>query len=109
MWAGLQLYWDVTNQGGEPLSEALAALDEIGVDAKLLNCSKPEAISAAWGRFSLNPGPIGAYANGFTSIESLEPGGTVKCLKARQDLGPDEYAKFALAWPSRSSSARWGY
>ncbi|MGI9284313.1 MAG: homocysteine S-methyltransferase family protein [Pseudomonadales bacterium] len=85
-------------RSGEPLSAALAALDEIGVDAKLLNCSKPEAISFCWHTFSMSSGPLGAYANGFTSIESLQPGGTVKSLEARHDLDPDQYAEFALAW-----------
>lgn len=106
VWVALTVKDDDSGElrSGEPLSEALAALDEIGVDAKLLNCSKPEAISASWGAFSMNAGPLGAYANGFTSIASLEPGGTVKSLEARHDLGPDEYTEFALGWVAEGAS-----
>jgi S-methylmethionine-dependent homocysteine/selenocysteine methylase len=41
---------------------------------------------------------FGAYANGFTSITALQPGGTVDSLKARTDLGPSAYADFAQSW-----------
>jgi len=68
------------------------------VDAKLLNCSKPEAIGAAWSSLASGKGPIGAYANGFTSVNALDPGGTVDALSARHDLGPEEYANFAIQW-----------
>ncbi|MEL0618693.1 homocysteine S-methyltransferase family protein, partial [Cobetia marina] len=45
--------------------------------------------------------PAGAYANGFTSIAALQPGGTVKDLKVREDLGPAQYAAHALGWVRR--------
>jgi S-methylmethionine-dependent homocysteine/selenocysteine methylase len=106
VWVGLTVSDDGSGKlrSGEELSGVLAALDGIGVDAKLLNCSRPEAISAAWPVFSLTPGRFGAYANGFTSVESLKPGGTVKSLEARLDLGPDEYAAFALTWVADGAS-----
>ena len=40
----------------------------------------------------------GAYANGFTSIGALDIGGTVDVLKARKDLGPEIYSKYAIEW-----------
>ena len=73
-------------------------LDEIRRGCALLNCSRPEAISASGARSARRRRPLGAYANGFTAIDSLKPGGTVKSLEARHDLGPDEYAQFALGW-----------
>ena len=85
-------------RSGEPLAEAVAMLDEFGADAKLLNCSKPEAIAASWSKMKSDQGLTGAYANGFTSIDSLIPGGTVKSMEARSDLGPAAYAEFALQW-----------
>jgi len=85
-------------RSGEPLAEAIAMLDEFGADAKLLNCSKPEAIAAAWSKMKSDQGLTGAYANGFTSIDSLIPGGTVKSMESRTDLGPAAYAEFALQW-----------
>jgi S-methylmethionine-dependent homocysteine/selenocysteine methylase len=100
VWVGMTVRDDGSGllRGGEMLADAHAALDEIGVDARLLNCSKPEAISASWPVFERKGTPLGAYANGFTAIDSLKPGGTVKTLEARHDLGPDEYAQFALQW-----------
>ncbi len=83
-------------RSGETIAEAHAALDEIGVDARLLNCSRPESIAGAWRQFVAGTGPHGAYANGFSSVAKLVPGGTVKELEAREDLGPDAYAEFAL-------------
>ena len=85
-------------RSGEPLSEAVAMLDELGADAKLLNCSKPEAIAASWSKMNSGQSLTGAYANGFTSIDSLKPGGTVKSMTPRSDLGPAAYAEFALQW-----------
>lgn len=85
-------------RSGEPLAEAIAMLDDFGADAKLLNCSKPEAIAASWSKMKSDQGLTGAYANGFTSIDSLIPGGTVKSMESRADLGPAAYAKFALQW-----------
>jgi S-methylmethionine-dependent homocysteine/selenocysteine methylase len=100
VWVGMTVRDDGSGmlRGGESLAEAHAALDEIGVDARLLNCSKPEAISASWPAFERKGKALGAYANGFTAIDSLKPGGTVKTLEARHDLGPREYAQFALQW-----------
>ena len=40
----------------------------------------------------------GAYANGFTTIAPLRPGGTVKELEYRVDLGPDKYTEYVLNW-----------
>jgi S-methylmethionine-dependent homocysteine/selenocysteine methylase len=94
----------VTLRSGETLAEGVAALRELGVDARLLNCSRPEAISAAWGVFAAGDGVTGAYANGFTSIDGLKPGGTVDALEARRDLSPDAYADFAMSWVERGAS-----
>lgn len=91
-------------RSGEPLVEAIAMLDEFGADAKLLNCSKPEAISASWSKMKSDQGLTGAYANGFTSIDSLIPGGTVKSMETRSDLDPAAYAEFALQWAHDGAS-----
>ncbi len=85
-------------RSGELLSDAVAVLDEMGADAKLINCSKPEAIAAAWPDMNAEQGVTGAYANGFTSIDNLKPGGVVTSLESRSDLGPEAYAEFASQW-----------
>lgn len=48
--------------------------------------------------------PAGAYANGFTSIDSLQPGGTVSSLEARNDLGPTAYADFVMDWVEQGAT-----
>jgi len=105
-WVALTIQDDstATLRSGEPLSAAIELLSELGVDAILLNCSQPEAIDAAWPKFDSCSLPTGAYANGFTSIDALEPGGTVQVLQARQDLGPEQYAEFAMHWVNGGAS-----
>jgi S-methylmethionine-dependent homocysteine/selenocysteine methylase len=80
------------------------ALESLGADAILLNCSQPEAISASWRPLNNAKARIGAYANGFISIASLHPGGTVEALEARQDLNPQQYADHALGWVRNGAS-----
>jgi len=106
VWVGLTVADDGTAQlrNGDELGEAVKRIDEIGAAAKLLNCSKPEAIDAAWQALCSGTGPVGAYANGFTSISALKPGGTVGSLQARHDLGPNEYADFAMRWVEQGAA-----
>lgn len=100
VWLALTVSDEVpaTLRSGEPLSEALQALAPLAADATLLNCSLPEAIAASWAELASAGGVIGAYANGFTSIAGLAPGGTVEHLVARRDLDPRQYAAHAMSW-----------
>jgi len=103
-------------RSGEPLSDAVSALASLGAEAILLNCSQPEAVSACWpilleatnvinSQKTKSPAlKIGAYANGFVSIESLHPGVTVDVLEARQDLNPQQYAAIAMEWAKNGAS-----
>ncbi|MEL6477446.1 MAG: homocysteine S-methyltransferase family protein [Pseudomonadota bacterium] len=85
-------------RSGEPLVEAVKALADLPVAGVLVNCSLPESCDLALPAL-LGQGPVaGVYANGFVSIDALDAGGTVDVLKARQDLGPEAYADFALGW-----------
>ncbi len=86
-------------RSGETLAEADAMLDGLPVAARLVNCSKPEAVDRAVPGLAALGGPVGAYANGFTAIAApFEPGTTVERLSAREDLGPEAYAGFAIGW-----------
>jgi S-methylmethionine-dependent homocysteine/selenocysteine methylase len=91
-------------RSGELLTDALKALESLGPDAILLNCSLPEAISASWPQLSNTKQKIGAYANGFISVASLHPGGTVEQLEARKDLDPQQYAEHAMGWARNGAS-----
>ena len=91
-------------RSGETIATAAAAIAHIKTEAKLINCSKPEVISAGLNDLLAVGGSVGAYANGFTSIDALKHGGTVDVLEARRDLGPESYADFALDWVSRGTA-----
>ena len=85
-------------RSGEPLNSAIKYLDKFNHNALLLNCSTPETISESFYCFTDYDRPFGAYANGFTSIDALQIGGTVDVLKSRKDLGPEDYFKHVLYW-----------
>ncbi len=86
-------------RSGEPLTDAVAALRELRPDAMLVNCSVPEALSAALPTLEAGQVPYGAYANGFTHIaDDFAPGTTTTVLGRRHDLEPARYADIALGW-----------
>ena len=96
--------WTLADHGtprlrsGESIAAAASALGDLPVAARLLNCCRPEAIAAALPELLALGGPVGAYANGFTSVEALKHGGTVDVLHARRDLDPHAYADQAMGW-----------
>ncbi|MES0006242.1 homocysteine S-methyltransferase family protein [Mesorhizobium sp. M0062] len=96
--------WTLADHGaarlrsGETIAAAADALDGLTVAARLVNCCRPETIAAALPELIALGCPVGAYANGFTSVEALKHGGTVEVLHARHDLDPDAYADQALGW-----------
>ena len=87
-------------RSGEPVVDVLTLLAEYKPAALFINCSLPEAVSQAIPLIAGQGVPVGAYANGFTGIsDSFDHiGSTVDVLKARTDLGPNQYADFAQGW-----------
>ncbi|MEO0496626.1 MAG: homocysteine S-methyltransferase family protein [Pseudomonadota bacterium] len=85
-------------RSGESLRAAAEAVVTEGAAAVLVNCSFPEAIDASLPTIANLPVPIGAYANGFTSVAALKNDNTVDVLQAREDITPGRYAEFALGW-----------
>jgi len=87
-------------RSGEPIIDIEALVKEYSPAAVLVNCSIPEAVTVAVAELKNLDVPIGAYANGFTSINSAfnKVGATVDLLEKRKDLGPDAYADFADQW-----------
>ncbi len=100
IWVSFSIKDDNTKKlrSGEKLFDAIIELRNLNVAAILLNCSIPEAIDSSFEELRSNFPIIGAYANGFTSIEALLPGGTVDSLEQRKDLNPDKYSEFAIKW-----------
>lgn len=105
VWVGLSVADDGSGslRSGESVSDAVNVCHELGVEATLLNCSKPESIDGAWGELSAVAKVTGAYANGFTSVAELLPGKTVDVLSAREDLGPERYADCAMGWVEKGA------
>ena len=106
VWAALTVSDEHPRQlrSGELLEDALLVLDSFNVQAILLNCSQPEAISACWSLLDTNQRKTGAYANGFVSVDSLYPGDTVEELEMRQDMSPQQYAEHAMSWVRNGAS-----
>jgi S-methylmethionine-dependent homocysteine/selenocysteine methylase len=96
--------WTLADRGapclrsGENIEAASDALGDLPVAARLINCCRPEDVSAALPELIALGGPVGAYANSFTSVEALKHGGTVEVLHARHDLDPEAYAEQAMGW-----------
>jgi homocysteine S-methyltransferase len=99
-------------RSGEPVADVAARLAALpGVEAVLLNCSAPQAISAALLRLRAalpNAMRIGAYGNGFrrTTSEWLAEGRRAHLPELPRDPGdyqgetitPEAYARFAKSW-----------
>jgi S-methylmethionine-dependent homocysteine/selenocysteine methylase len=105
-WVALTVSDDYPEQlrSGELLKDALQVLDSFDIQATLLNCSQPEAISDCWPLLNTNQRKIGAYANGFISVDELYPGDTVEELEMRQDMSPKQYAEHAMGWAKNGAS-----
>ncbi|MGM0433612.1 MAG: homocysteine S-methyltransferase family protein [Pseudomonadota bacterium] len=91
-------------RSGESLAEAARDVVKIGADAVLVNCAVPEALTTAMDTLAELGVPFGGYANAFTSVAALEPGGTVDVLEARKDLDPDAYADHVLQWVEKGAT-----
>ena len=106
VWTALTV--DDTNgsalRSGEPVAAGAEAALEAGAAALLINCSRPEATADALPALARTGAPFGAYANGFVSIDALEPGGTADVLEGRADMGPVAYADHALRWAASGAA-----
>ena len=106
VWCGLTLQYieNCELRSGEKLLDSVIALQSLGQEEFLLNCSLPEVINNGIAILSRNTKFFGGYANGFTSIEPLKTASNVSVLSARTDLGPEEYSKHALNWANQGAS-----
>ncbi|MEQ6885956.1 homocysteine S-methyltransferase family protein [Salicola sp. Rm-C-2C1-2] len=91
-------------RSGESLAEAAQGVVVAGADAVLVNCAVPEALTTAMDVLAELGVPFGGYANAFTSVAALEPGGTVDVLEARKDLNPAAYADHVLQWVAKGAT-----
>jgi S-methylmethionine-dependent homocysteine/selenocysteine methylase len=88
-------------RSGESIRTAAEAVAELNVQALLVNCSIPEAVTAAMPSLAQAAAgrPYGAYANGFHPIDSsVGVNDGIDVPGAREDLDPAGYAEFAQGW-----------
>jgi len=106
VYVGFTVNDDASNtlRSGERLEDAVNAAADRGVDGVLVNCSIPEAVTAAMPVLAKSGLRFGGYANGFTSISALRPGGNVDSLSARTDLDPAAYGGFVQQWLDAGAS-----
>lgn len=93
-------------RSGEPVAELAPLVAELKPAAVLVNCSVPEAMTAALEAVKGFGVPFGAYANGFTHISEgfKADAPTVAVLESRHDLTPNRYAAFALGWVGQGAT-----
>ena len=86
-------------RSGESVTEALAGIDGLPVQAVMFNCTAPEAMTAGMELLVATGMPTGGYANGFTPIpKEFKLGETVDMIGKRTDLGPEDYARHVMGW-----------
>jgi S-methylmethionine-dependent homocysteine/selenocysteine methylase len=93
-------------RSGESLIDIIPIVKRLELDALLINCSTPEAVTTALTELGEQSFTIGAYANGFNKISEAFKGdnATVDALERRDDLGPVAYADFAQQWFANGAS-----
>ncbi|MDZ4094458.1 MAG: homocysteine S-methyltransferase family protein [Paracoccaceae bacterium] len=93
-------------RSGEPLSALAPLIAQYCPAAVLVNCSVPEAMTAALTQVSGFGLPFGAYANGFSHISDAfkTDAPTVAVLDHRHDLTPAKYVDFALGWVAQGAT-----
>lgn len=97
--------WTLHEQGAatlrsdESIADAYTRLAGIPLGAVLVNCTSPEAITAAMPALMDTDIPTGGYANAFQPIpRTYLPGVPVNHLGVRRDLDADAYAAAAMGW-----------
>lgn len=85
-------------RSGETIHEALNSLKKYPLGALLFNCSFPETIDHGLSSLQHLDMIFGGYANAFTSVDPLKPGGTADILSARTDLDEKKYASHIMDW-----------
>ncbi|ORD94540.1 MMUM [Enterospora canceri] len=85
-------------RSGELLSDAKFIAESGLVDAVLVNCSMPEAISKSLTSLKEFCIPFGAYGNGFKDINAFIKTRDYTAIGHREDLKCQVYADFVIDW-----------
>jgi len=93
-------------RSGERLADVKPLIERYGPEAVLINCTRPEVVQDGLEIIKGFGRRFGAYANGFAEVsdEFLKDAPTVDSLEQRTDLGPSEYADFAMQWVDQGAT-----
>jgi len=105
VWVAWTLHEDQSGnlRSGEPITDAVQALQDLPVRGLLVNCCAPESVTRAMPRLAATDTEwVGGYANTFAPIpQDWELDGekeTDGSLSLRSDLDPESYAVHAKEW-----------
>lgn len=106
VWLSLTLSDTHPNQlrSGETIEEALDSLEQYPLGALLFNCSYPEIIDQGLSSLKHLDKAFGGYANLFTSVEPLKPGGSANLLSDRKDMDEKKYTSYAMNWIKKGAT-----
>ena len=103
VWVALTLDDATGNlRSGETVADAARLLTSMGVDAVLLNCCTPQAITDTLPLLTESPVPVGAYANAFSALPadfSIETN-----IAEHSPPTVDGYLRHAEDWVERGAS-----
>ena len=86
-------------RSGETVTDALAALDGVAVEAYLFNCCMPEAVTRALPELrAATSARVGAYANAFVPLPADYVMGAEGGHPIRGDMSPATYTDLARGW-----------
>lgn len=95
-----------TLRSGESVQDAAALAKEVGAEALLFNCSRPEVMDAAVREakavFDGTDISIGVYANGFGQEDEGAANEVIRAIRA--DLDPPRYLGWAQSWVASGAS-----
>jgi len=85
-------------RSGELVTDVRFIAESKLIEAILVNCSKPEAITNTLSVFREFGIPFGAYANGLTDVDAFVRTLDYSVVSRRADLLVDVYAEFVMEW-----------
>ena len=93
-------------RSGEDVSEAVRVALELGVQAVLFNCSRPEVMEAALdaARSVSATLPLGVYANAFDKSQDEDGDANETVSILRDDLDPAHYSDWAQRWQAKGAT-----
>ncbi|WP_151719019.1 homocysteine S-methyltransferase family protein [Gemmobacter serpentinus] len=93
-------------RSGETVAEAALVAQQLGAEAMLFNCSRPEVMGAALvaARAAAPDLALGVYANAFDESQDDDGAANETVSSIRADLDPPHYCGWAKGWAAQGAS-----